>query len=235
MEVHGLKPFMTYAFRAAAQTFAGPGVFSKPFYAETCRCEKNFYAAYRNHMPYFGIDSSGNEIGLLKDLVKQATHLCCGNCSNGHGTTEVVWRNPLNTVSELNDAIMNDTEFVLPIETDYRSTYHKNRPFVNILETPGVAIFSRQVEYLNITNDMMLFAASVLWTFVIIAVLFVVAIGMVMWLVVRKQINVNCSFYNRIATCLEPANEDRLRLFYIIYSHLLSVPFYSEHTVYCYF
>ena len=186
MEVDNLQPFMTYAFRVAAQTFAGPGVFSKPFYAETCRCEKYFYAAYRNHLPFFEIDSNGKEIGLLKDLVKQATLMCCGNCSNGHGTTEVIWKSPLNTVTELNDAIMDNTEFVLPIETDYSNMYYKNKPYVAILGTPGVSIFSRKVEYVNVTNDMMLFAASVLWTFVIIVVLIVIALGMVMWVVVRK-------------------------------------------------
>ena len=183
---------MRYAFQVAAQTFAGPGVYSKPFYAETCRCEKYFYAAYRNYMPIFGLDANGKEEGLLKDLVRQATHLCCGNCSNGHGTTEVIWKSPLNTVAELNEAIMNNTEFVLPIETDYRNMYYKNSPYVGILGSPGVAIFSMKVEYLNLTNDMMLFAASILWSFVIIVSLIVIALGMVMWLVVSLSLSYNC-------------------------------------------
>uniref|UniRef100_A0A7M5XEM8 Fibronectin type-III domain-containing protein n=3 Tax=Clytia hemisphaerica TaxID=252671 RepID=A0A7M5XEM8_9CNID len=190
VELNNLEPFVTYAFQSAAQTFAGPGTFSKPFYAETCRCEKNFKAVYRNHMPYFGIEN-GEQIGLLKNLVTAATNLCCGNCSNGHGATNIIWEGPMTSVSELNDAIFDDTDFVLPIETDKINTYYKSRPFVGILDSPGVSVFSLKVEYLNLTNNMILNGVLILWSFVAIVALIVMALGLIMWIVQCHPLQLN--------------------------------------------
>ena len=135
-------------------------------------------------MPYFGVDPvSGQQIGLLKDLVTEATNKCCGNCTNGHGTTTVLWREVFSVV-EMNDAIMNGTEFVLPVETDKDRATYKDRPIVGMVESPGVSIFSLQKQYLNPTNNMMLDAVLMLWSFVVIVSVIVLALGMFMWIVV---------------------------------------------------
>lgn len=129
----------------------------------------------------------------MRGLIEEATNICCSSCINGHGRTTVNWNQDKigntslkTTLKDLNLAVLDDAEFVLPIETSLTRTSYNTQPYISTVDSAGVAIYSRKIEYVNPTNDMMLYATSIIWTFVILFALAVVGLGFLMWILVSE-------------------------------------------------
>lgn len=87
----------------------------------------------------------------------------------------------------MNLAVLDGAEFVVPIEATNLQLTYNTQPYLPTVNSPGVAIFSRKIEYINPTNDMILYASTIIWTFVILFTLAVIGLGMFMWLLVCSK------------------------------------------------
>ena len=147
------------------------------------------------------INASLNSLEILPNFVNEAVTHCCGNCSRGHGVSEIDWKRDWSNASSLKynsqlivEAAVAGTHITLPL---FRDTYEaagdgsvEAYVYVPILEARKLAIFTRQLAKREIGNAASDIISKSLWgqypLFVTSAVLIILA-GIIFWFFVSDS------------------------------------------------
>lgn len=191
LTVTNLQPFTKYAFELAALTYPGVGAYANPVYGETCRCEASYTTSYQVKPPVFSMNNHADTpAGIIADVAAEAVAYCCDVCINGHGRLHVNWTvggsgsDPRKkTTTEMKLAVQDGTNIILPIQLDSSRTIYEQNPYIPIVFSPGLAIFSLRADYVDLMEKMMVETVGLLWTFVLVCGLLTVACGLIMWIV----------------------------------------------------
>lgn len=120
-------------------------------------------------------------------LLEQSFQKCCGNCSNGHGPSKILFNEPGSMKSSLVEVKENikgeaTISFPIPGKKDdilYQNTYK----FQSIVSSPGIAFYT--VNSLPGTSANAVFS-SVLggWPILLLTLVMALLSGMIMWALV---------------------------------------------------
>ena len=162
-------------------------------FTETCRCPKYLSSARMAFPPL--INGSLNSLEILPKFVDEAVTHCCGNCSRGHGVSEIDWKRDWLNASSLKyssqsivEAAVAGTHINLPLFRDaYEAagdSIEEAYVYVPILEARKLAIFTKQLTKGELGNAASNLIAKSLWEqyplFVVSAVLIILA-GIIFW------------------------------------------------------
>ncbi|XP_028409023.1 uncharacterized protein LOC114531609 [Dendronephthya gigantea] len=108
-----------------------------------CHCPKNISTNWL-HMPPFVInEGNGNEpTGIFPELIKKIIEKCCGNCTMGHGTSNVEYGIPKETSIDFKNAIASRevVHVSFPISGKEIDDEYKGEYFRPLFSSPGVAV-----------------------------------------------------------------------------------------------
>lgn len=111
--------------------------------SKKCKCPKRIIANWYNIPPYIqGNEQNHEPSRLFPELLKEIVSLCCGNCSDGDGPSEIDYqkRQPnLEEIKSLANLDKSDTiTFPISGKKDDR-TYQSDFKFMPLISSPGVA------------------------------------------------------------------------------------------------
>jgi hypothetical protein len=148
-----------------------------------------------------GDEATGIFPWLLNNLVKE----CCGNCANGHGWSEILYKTDgygvdgfKETIAEFSKTIDENTDFSFPVQG--HSLMEKFRTFyayVYSIASPGVAFFIVDDPPGKMPNAI-LDTVNGNWGMLLVVVLFSFMAGAVMWFLVQNLFH----FDELITTCI---------------------------------
>lgn len=137
---------------------------------------------------------TGEQTGILAQVIEDAAIYCCKDCLHGHGKLHVNWTVDGNGSSsirnnkfEIDEAIAIESNLVLPIHTDGSNAFYNQNPYIPVAYSPGLAIFSLDGDYVELTETMILETIKLLWVYVVICGAVVITAGLIMWIVVSLQ------------------------------------------------
>ncbi|XP_028409022.1 protein sidekick-2-like [Dendronephthya gigantea] len=189
--IRGLQPFTTYVVQVLAFTSVGDGVESEPGYGETCSCQRVFTSNWWQLIPYTTVDED-KAIGIFPDILKNAIEFCCLDCVHGHAASiNFVGTNKTKSLQrgiiEVKDNLREEIDFHFPIfGTQYKTTYGNGFPYVPLVHSPGaVFLISSRNEFNE--SDKVMETILTSWTFIVVLILLSYFVGLIMWLVERKD------------------------------------------------
>lgn len=159
-------------------------------FTEKCKCPKRIIANWYDIPPYIQDNGPGREpSGLFPLLLKEIVPLCCGNCSEGDGPSEIIYhekRQPnLVRIKSLDNLDKEDTiTFPISGKKDERN-YQNDFRFVPLISSPGVAFIVVDEPPGSSANAVF---NSVLsgWPVLLLTMLMALLSGIIMWGLVSK-------------------------------------------------
>ncbi|XP_078352738.1 uncharacterized protein LOC144637533 isoform X2 [Oculina patagonica] len=158
-----------YQVQIAAYTSKGPGNFSDPVFAETCRCPK-YFTSFKSPS---SLDDGGP--GGISDVIANVIIKSCGDCLT-HGKTELLFTTVDDGESNL--------RFPIGVTSIRGSDYSK---FVVVLEVPGVMILKRRDKSTQrFYEEVMTGSLLDTWPVISITLLIMYLAGVIVWFLDRK-------------------------------------------------
>lgn len=159
-------------------------------FTEKCKCPKRIIANWYDIPPYIQDNGPGREpSGLFPLLLKEIVPLCCGNCSEGDGPSEIIYhekRQPnLVRIKSLDNLDKEDT-ITFPISGKKNErNYQNDFRFMPLISSPGVAFIVVDEPPGSSANAVF---NSVLsgWPVLLLTMLMALLSGIIMWGLVSK-------------------------------------------------
>ena len=157
------------------------------FFLEKCICPKYIRTNWYSVPPY----TNENHLGLFHSLLEEIVQTCCGNCTGGHGPSEILYQEGgmKKSLMEVKNNVHAADTISFPIagkksDREFQSRYD----FMPLVSSPGVAFFV--VEEEPGTSARAVFD-SVLsgWPILLLTLLMALLSGMVMWALVSDVID----------------------------------------------
>ena len=158
---------------------------------ETCACPSVLTSTFQILSPYVTREPDGKLGGILPQLIERMTSSCCVTCSGtvvkfdqdgqGHISEK-------NTYLDLLESIDQATTFVFPI-MGYPDTnkYSSHFGFIPAVEAPGMVVLVKKKSADNLALTVLKSVFGV-WPILLINVLLAVIAGIVIWMLVCKEI-----------------------------------------------
>ncbi|XP_057304187.1 uncharacterized protein LOC130641408 [Hydractinia symbiolongicarpus] len=161
--------------------------------AEKCLCPQKLRASWYDFPPYtkyLTSDGSNKKIdkGVFYAIMTKMVAAVCGNCTKGHGPTDIIWDDSYNKkkdrgLSDVKSEIENNMfDIYFPIEglkTDnkYRNVFY----FLPIVDSPGVAFLVIGSE--EGASAMAIFDSILTgWPILVLTIVMAILAGIIMWM-----------------------------------------------------
>ncbi|XP_028396320.1 uncharacterized protein LOC114520285 [Dendronephthya gigantea] len=186
--VRKLLNFATYRFQIVALTKYGEGVHSPIKTAKTCPCEKYLTTNWYMLPPYTN-RTGDKETGILPWLLNNLVKECCGDCSNGHRRSEILYKTDgygqdgfKEEIGDFSTIINTDTDFHFPVLGHHlQEKFQTFYSYVYAVASPGVAFFIVDDPPDTMPNAI-LQTVSGSWGMMFFTVVFSFMAGIVMWI-----------------------------------------------------
>ena len=144
-------------------------------------------------LPPYTNRTGDEETGIFPWLLNKLVKECCGDCSNGHGWSEIMYKTDgygvdgfKDTIADFSSTIDENTDFSFPVQGhSLMETYRTFYSYVYSIASPGVAFFTVDDPPGKMPNAVLQTVNSS-WGLMVIAVLFSSMAGALMWFLVRK-------------------------------------------------
>ncbi|XP_065070746.1 uncharacterized protein LOC135695552 [Rhopilema esculentum] len=154
---------------------------------EKCSCPKSITTNSYDYAPYSRYVKSGDQYGgiffiILDKMIKD----CCGSCSRGHGSSDIIWEKPADlkkkSMSKMKEQLeIGSFDLSFPIEGSKTSEYYSSSHlFIPIVDSPGYALLVKS----NNDGQASVIFDSILngWPILVLTVVMAVLAGMIMWM-----------------------------------------------------
>lgn len=82
------------------------------FFTADCACPAKISTSWFNTRPFI-YEHNGNVSGIFPKLLKEIVDTCCGNCSAGHGVSNVEYGRPKKSLLQVKNSLSSDEVFHL--------------------------------------------------------------------------------------------------------------------------
>ncbi|XP_048580338.1 uncharacterized protein LOC5501882 [Nematostella vectensis] len=154
--------------------------------AEKCTCPKRILTNWYELPPYTRTDAARKENSLFRVLIRTIFQTCCGNCTGGHGPSEIIFDGAnstkmsfIETRKEENLNQKDTISFPIPGNAD-DTTYQNTLRFLPLVTSPGIAFVVVNDEPGTSANAVF---TSVLggWPVLVLTLIMALLSGMIMW------------------------------------------------------
>jgi hypothetical protein len=143
-------------------------------------------------LPPYTNRTGDKETGIFPWLLNHLVTECCGDCSNGHGWSEIMYQTDgygvdgyKERISDFTTTINENTDFSFPVQGfSQQEKFATFYSYVYAIASPGVAFFIVDDPPGKMPNAI-LETVTGNWGMILIAVLFCFIAGIVMWFLVR--------------------------------------------------
>ena len=145
-------------------------------------------------LPPYANRTGDQETGIFPWLLKHLVTECCGDCSQGHGWSEIMYNTDgygmdgfKDKIADFASILNDDTDFSFPVQGhSLQEKYATFYSYVYALASPGVAFFIVDDPPDKMPNAI-LDTVNGSWGMMLFAVIFSSVSGIVMWMLVRTN------------------------------------------------
>ncbi|KAK3736640.1 hypothetical protein QZH41_017028 [Actinostola sp. cb2023] len=151
---------------------------------EKCTCPKYIKTNWYSLPPYMkGKDEKSFKESLFMLLLEQIFQRCCGNCSNGHGPSKILFTEPNSqkaSLVEVKNNIKTKETISFPIPGKKDDNSYQSFKFLSVVSSPGIAFIVVNAEPGSSARAVF---NSVLggWPILLLTMIMALLSGMIMW------------------------------------------------------